>query len=97
MSTKVTDFDAAGYLDNEKVIAAYLQDAMEDDNPDVFLSALSDVARARGMSQIAENTGLGRERLHKALRPGARPGFATISKVVQALGVKLTVETSPRA
>lgn len=84
-------FDAAEFLDNEEVIAAYLQDALEDDNPDVFLQALSDVARARGMSHVAESTGMGRESLYKTLRPGSKPGFLTISKVVQALGVKLSL------
>lgn len=91
MNAKVSRFDTSDYLDNEETIAAYLQDAMDDEDPDLFLSALADVAKARGMSHVAEASGLGRESLYKALRPGARPGFLTISKVVQALGVKLTV------
>ena len=60
-------------------------------DPGLLLSALSDVARARGMAQIAKDSGLGRESLYKALAPGAKPRFETIMKVMHALGVKLTV------
>ena len=59
--TKFTPFDAADYLDNEETIAAYLTAALEDENPDMFLVAVKDVARARGMTQLAKDTGLGRE------------------------------------
>ena len=64
-------FDAADYLENEELIAEYLSAALEDENPDVFLAAVSDVAKARGMTAIANSTGLGRESLYKALAPGA--------------------------
>ena len=80
-------FDIADYLDDEETIAEYLTAAMEDPNPDVFLAALQDVAKARGMAAVAKQAGLGRGSLYKALKPGARPGFATITKVVRALGV----------
>ena len=82
-------FDAADYLDNEKVIAEYLNAALEDDNPDVFLIAVGDVAKARGMAQLAKDTGLGRESLYKALAPGAKPRYDTVLKLVRALGVEL--------
>lgn len=85
-------FDAADYLDSEEMIAEYLSAAMEDENPDVFLSAVSDVAKARGMTAIANSTGLGRESLYKALTPGAKPRYETIVKVLHGLGVKLTVQ-----
>ena len=62
-------FDAADYLDSEEMIAEYLNAALEDENPDVFLTAIADVAKARGMSAIAQSTGLGRESLYKALAP----------------------------
>jgi probable addiction module antidote protein len=65
---------------------------MEDENPDVFLAAVSDVAKARGMTAIANSTGLGRESLYKALTPGAKPRYETIVKVLHGLGVKLTVQ-----
>jgi len=84
-------FDAADYLDNEETIAEYLTAALEDENPDVFLAALADVAKARGMSAVAQGAGLGRESLYKALAPGAKPRYDTILKVLHGLGVKLTV------
>ena len=86
---KNAPFDAADYLDNEKVIAEYLNAALEDDNPDVFLIAVGDVAKARGMAQLAKDTGLGRESLYKALAPGAKPRYDTVLKFVRALGVEL--------
>lgn len=85
-------FDAADYLNSEEMIAEYLSAALEDDNPDVFLAAVSDVAKARGMTAIANSTGLGRESLYKALTPGAKPRYETIIKVLHGLGVRLTVQ-----
>jgi probable addiction module antidote protein len=85
-------FDAADYLDSEEMIAEYLSAALEDENPDVFLAAVSDVAKARGMTAIANSTGLGRESLYKALAPGAKPRYETIIKVLHGLGVRLTVQ-----
>ena len=84
--TRYTAFDAADYLDDDETIAEYLTAALEDPNPDVFLTALKDVARVRGMAQLARD---------EALAPGARPRYDTLLKVVQALGVRLTVV--PRA
>ena len=88
---KFAKFDASDYLDSEEVIAEYLTVALEDENPDVFLAAIADVAKARGISAIALSTGLGRESLYKALAPGAKPRYDTILKVLHSLGVKLTV------
>ncbi|MFZ1983510.1 MAG: addiction module antidote protein [Desulfatitalea sp.] len=88
---KLSKFDAADYLDSEETIAEYLTAALEDENPDVFLAAISDVAKARGMAAIAKSTGLGRESLYKALAPGAKPRYDTIIKVLHGLGVKITV------
>jgi probable addiction module antidote protein len=85
-------FDAADYLGSEEMIAEYLSAALEDENPDVFLAAVSDVAKARGMTAIANSTGLGRESLYKALAPGAKPRYETIVKVLHGLGVRLTVQ-----
>lgn len=90
--TTFAKFDAADYLDNETVIAEYLTAALEDPNPEVLLAALSDVAKARGMSQLAKDTGLGRESLYKALAPGAKPRYDTILKLFHALGVKVHIE-----
>jgi probable addiction module antidote protein len=85
------EFDAVDYLDSEELIAEYLAAALEDENPDVFLAAIADVAKARGMSAIAQSSGLGRESLYKALAPGAKPRYETIMKVLHSLGVRLTV------
>jgi probable addiction module antidote protein len=85
-------FDAADYLDDEETIAEYLTAALEDPNPDIFLVAVRDVARARGMAQLAHDTGLGRESLYKALAPGAKPRYDTVLKVLRALGVKINIE-----
>jgi probable addiction module antidote protein len=73
------------------VIAEYLTAAAEDENPDVLLLALADVAKARGMAQVARDAGLGRESLYKALAPGSHPRFETIAAVLRALGVKVAV------
>lgn len=93
--TRIAPFDAADYLDDEIVIAEYLNAALEDENPDVFLRAISDVARARGMTRLARETGLGRESLYKALAPGAKPRYDTVLKLIRALGVEL--RTAPAA
>lgn len=86
---KITRFDVTEHLDNEEVIAEYLAAAMEDENPDVFLAALADVAKARGMAQLAKDSGLSRESLYKTLSPGAKPRFETIMKITKALGVPM--------
>ena len=92
--TKFTPFDASDYLDNEEMIAAYLTAALEDEDPNIFLVAVKDVARARGMTQLAKDTGLGRESLYKALAPGAKPRYDTLLKVVRALGISLQAKTA---
>jgi probable addiction module antidote protein len=88
---RVTEFDASAYLVDDEVVAEYLTAALEDPNPDVFLAAVGNVAKARGMSAIAERSGLGRESLYKALTPGAKPRYDTVLRVLQSLGVKLSV------
>jgi probable addiction module antidote protein len=82
---------AAEFLDNDAVIAEYLGACLEDPNPDVFLSALAAVARAKGMTNVAHASGLGRESLYKALSPGAHPRHEAIQKVVHALGFTMTI------
>ena len=86
---KIKPFDAADYLDNDEVIAEYLNAALEDENPDVFLAAVSDVAKARGIGRLAKDSGLGRESLYKALSPGAKPRYDTVLKLLRSLGVDL--------
>jgi probable addiction module antidote protein len=89
--TTYAPFDAADYLDNDAVIAEYLSAAVDDPNPDVFLAALGDVAKAHGMARIAKDAGLGRESLYKALSSGAHPRYETVSAILRALGVKFAV------
>jgi len=84
-------FDAADYLDSEEAIAAYLNAILEENDDALLASAVGDIAKARGMTQIAKDAGIGRESLYKALRNGASPRFDTISRVLGALGVKLVV------
>ena len=88
--TIFSTFDAADYLDNEETIAEYITAALDDPNPDVFLTAVRDVARARGMAQLAKDAGVGRESLYKALTPGAKPRYDTMLKLLHALGIKLS-------
>jgi len=91
MKTPYAPFDVADYLDNDELIAEYLSAAADDPNPDVFLAAIGDVAKARGMAQIADETGLGRQSLYKALSAGSHPRYETVAAVLRALGVKCSV------
>ncbi|MGE4336835.1 MAG: addiction module antidote protein [Pigmentiphaga sp.] len=91
-SIQTARFDAAEYLDSEEAIAEYLSAALEEDDPALFLAALADVAKARGMTQMAKDAGVGRESLYKALAPGAKPRYDTVLKLARAAGVRLTVE-----
>ncbi|TWB63570.1 addiction module antidote protein [Nitrospirillum viridazoti] len=90
-------FDASRYLDDEETIAEYLRLSMDDENPDIFLLALADVAKARGMAHVAATAGLGRESLYKALTPGTRPRYDTIKRVLSALNLRITVVPSAPA
>ena len=89
---KLVVFDAARYLDDDQAIAEYTTAVLETNDADLLLLALSDVARAKGMAQVAKDAGLGRESLYKALAPGAKPRFDTVMKVARALGVKFTAQ-----
>ena len=91
---KLIAFDAARYLDDDEAIAEYMTAILEINDPDLLLLALSDVARAKGMAQVAKDAGVGRESLYKALTPGAKPRFETVMKVARALGVKFTAQPS---
>ena len=90
--TTLVPFDAARYLDSEAAIAEYMSVVLEANDSDLLLLALGDVARAKGMAQVAKDAGLGRESLYKALAPGAKPRFETVMKVAHALGVKFTAQ-----
>jgi len=90
-TTKI--WDAAEYLETQEDIVAYLEAALEENDPALVAAALGDITRAKGMTQIAKKTGLGRESLYKALSPEGNPEFSTVLKVISALGLKLHAGT----
>lgn len=92
--TKLSSWDPAEHLETEEDMAIYLEAALEEGEPNLIAAALGDIARARGMTQLARDTGLGRESLYKALSPNGNPEFSTIMKVVQALGLRLHASPS---
>jgi probable addiction module antidote protein len=89
--TKTIPWDAVDHLKTDEDIAGYLEAVFEDGDPALIAAALGDIARAKGMSQVARDAGLGRESLYKALSPDGNPEFATVLKVIHALGLKLKV------
>jgi len=89
--TETTPWDAAALLRSESDIVAYLEAVLDEGDPTLLAAALGDVARAKGMTHIARKAGLGRESLYKALSLGGNPEFATVQKVIRALGLRLRV------
>lgn len=82
-------WDPADHLESDEDMVAYLEAALEDGDSTLIAAAIGDIARARGMTRIAREAGLGRESLYKALSPGGNPEFATVMKVLDALGLRL--------
>jgi len=93
MDLKTIPWDAAGYLDTPEEIIAYLEAVFEDGDPTLITAALGDIARAKGMTQLAANAGVTREALYKALSPTGDPRLSTFLGVMKALGIRLV----PRA
>lgn len=89
MSSKLTPFDVAHYLDSKEMIAEYLSQVLSDGDMDELLLAIGNIAKAKGMTQIAKDTGLGRESLYKTFAEGSKPKFETVMKVLNSFGVKL--------
>jgi probable addiction module antidote protein len=89
---ELPEFDAAPYLDSEEALAAYLTDILDANDGALLAAALGEIARARGMSEIAKSAGITREALYKALRPDSAPRFDTVSRVCAALGVRLVAQ-----
>ncbi|MGA8540737.1 MAG: addiction module antidote protein [Terriglobales bacterium] len=89
--TKTSLYDSADYLDSTEAINAYMEEALETDDPAFIAQALGTIARSRGMSQIAKKAGLSRESLYKALSTDGNPEFGTVIRVMQALGLKLSI------
>lgn len=94
MSTEFTDYDTSEYLENEQDIIAYLNAIAEYDDPALMQAALGNVAKARGMTQIAKDADVGRESLYKSLSKDGNPSFQTIAKVIHALGGRLTIQAA---
>ncbi|MEQ8474097.1 MAG: putative addiction module antidote protein [Marinoscillum sp.] len=94
MTKEVTKFDIAEYLEDDAMIAEYLNTILEDGDSEDIITALGYVAKARGMTRIAEETGLSRSSLYKALSHGSKPQFETILKVLRAVGGNLNVRTT---
>ncbi len=96
MSTiKTRPFDMANYLTSEEDVAEYLRQVLEDGDPVELGAALGDIARARGMTQLARDTGLSRESLYKSLSGERAPNSDTLFKVIKALGFQLTLAPTP--
>ena len=90
--SELPEFDAAEYLNSEEGVAAYLTTVLEENDSALLAAAIGDIARARGLSQVAKDSGIAREALYKALRPGSKPRFETISRVCAALSVRLVAQ-----
>jgi probable addiction module antidote protein len=97
MMVNITPFDVSEYLDSEEMISEYLNVALEDDDPEAFISALGNVAKARGMAQIARETGLSRESLYKSLRSGSKVRYETVQKILKAVNIKLSAGAADAA
>ncbi len=91
MPAETRKWDIADHLDTDERIALYLESVFEDSDPALIAAAIGDVARARGMTQVAKETGLSRENLYRALSEGGNPEFATVLKVIRAIGYDLTI------
>jgi len=88
---KVAEFDFSKYLDSEEMIVGYLEECLDDPNPNVFLRALGHAAKARGMSELARTTGISRESLYKSFNGECKPQFATVLKITRAMGLNLSL------
>ena len=94
--SELPDFDVTEYLEDDQAIAEYLTCVLEENDPNLLVAALGDIARVRGMTEIARESGLAREALYRALRGGASPRFDTVMRVMRALGVRLVAEPDAR-
>ena len=92
MTLKTQPFEAARFLEDDEAVAVFITSILEENNPALVAAALGEVAKARGMAQVAEKSGMAREALYKALRSDSQPRFETIARVCAALGVKLVAQ-----
>jgi probable addiction module antidote protein len=89
MKNELSDFDISQYLDNKEIITEYLSQVLEDGDMDEFFVAIGNIAKAKGISKISNDTGLGRESLYKTFRKGSKPRFDTVLRVLKALDINL--------
>ncbi len=92
MSEKFEKFEVSEFLDNDEIIAEYLNVILDENDNDLLFSAIGDIAKAKGITNIAEKAGVGRESLYKSLASGSKPRFETVTKILRALDLSLTVE-----
>lgn len=92
---KVSNFDISDYLKTDEDMVEFLRASLEEPDPEIFLSALNAVARLKGVAQLADAAGVGRESLYKSLAPGAKPRFETIIKITSALGLSFDIHARP--
>jgi probable addiction module antidote protein len=93
---KISEFDAAKYLTSDKAIAEYLSIILEENDAELFMQAFQNVIRAKGIAQLARETGLNRESLYKTISQGAKPRFETILKLIDASGFSLVLKPSKK-
>lgn len=91
MKNDLTNFDISEYLNNKEIIAEYLSQVLEEGDMDELFDAIGNIAKAKGISQISKDTGLGRESLYKTFQKGSKPRFDTVLKVLSSLGIHLKV------
>src|SRR5690349_10569993 len=96
MATRTRPHDPASYLSNDADLAAYLREVVETGDPALIAEAIGVVARVKGMTQVARETGLSRENLYRALSSEGHPEFGTVLKVIKAVGLRMTVEPAER-
>jgi probable addiction module antidote protein len=89
MKNELSDFDISQYLDNNEIITEYLSQVLEDGDMDEFFVAIGNIAKAKGISKISNDTGLGRESLYKTFKKGSKPRFDTVLRVLKALDINL--------
>lgn len=89
--SELVEFDIARYLKSKRAMTEYLNQVIADGDVAELAAALGHIARAKGMAEISKSTGITREALYKALKPNTKPRFDTVSKVINALGMKITI------
>lgn len=92
MTEQLLPFDLVAMLDSDEAISEYLTQVLDDGDTDELIRALGYIAKSKGMATVSTGTGLGRESLYKALKPGSKPRFDTVLKVIKSLGIQLHAE-----